>query len=82
MPYGGTLTDATALARKCGVDTTIFAMPDTKREHLARFVVSSRDSFWHAVIIPDLGGIKNSAVAARDLAGTFGVEIRHNPLDP
>jgi FlaA1/EpsC-like NDP-sugar epimerase len=82
VPYGGTLTDAAALARKCGVDTAIFAMPDTKREHLARFVDSSRDSFRHVVIIPDLGGITNSAVVARDLAGTFGVEIRHNLLDP
>jgi Undecaprenyl-phosphate galactose phosphotransferase WbaP len=82
VPYGGTLTDAAALARKCGVDTAIFAMPDTKREHLARFVDSSRDSFRHVVIIPDLGGITNSAVVARDLAGTFGVEIKHNLLDP
>jgi len=82
VPYGGTLTDAAALARKYGVDTAIFAMPDTKREHLARFVDSSRDSFRHVVIIPDLGGITNSAVVARDFAGTFGVEIRHNLLDP
>jgi Undecaprenyl-phosphate galactose phosphotransferase WbaP len=82
VPYGGTLTDAAALARRCGVDTAIFAMPDTKREHLARFVDSSRNSFRHVVIIPDLGGITNSAVVARDLSGTFGVEIKHNLLDP
>lgn len=82
VPYGGTLADAEILARKCGVDTAIFAMPYTKREHLARFVDSSRESFKHVVIIPDLGGITNSAVVARDLAGTFGVEIRHNLLDP
>src|SRR5215216_864877 len=81
VPYGGTLTDAAALARKCGVDTAIFAMPYTKREHLAKFVDSARDSFRHVVIIPDLGGITNSAVVARDFAGTFGVEIRHNLLD-
>jgi Undecaprenyl-phosphate galactose phosphotransferase WbaP len=82
VPYGGTLTDAETLARKYGVDTAIFAMPYTKREHLARFVDSSRDSFRHVVIIPDLDGITNSAVVARDFAGTFGVEIRHNLLDP
>src|SRR5215217_3907657 len=82
VPYGGTLTDAAALAPKCGVDTAIFAMPYTKREHLAKFVASARDSFRHVVIIPDLGGITNSAVVARDFAGTFGVEIRHNLLDP
>ena len=82
VPYGGTLTDAQILARKCGVDTAIFAMPYTKREHLARFVDTSRGSFRHVVIIPDLGGITNSAVVARDFAGTFGVEIKHNLLDP
>jgi Undecaprenyl-phosphate galactose phosphotransferase WbaP len=82
VPYGGTLTDAQVLARKCGVDTAIFAMPYTKREHLARFVDTSRRSFRHVVIIPDLGGITNSVVVARDFAGTFGVEIKHNLLDP
>src|SRR5215216_4474774 len=81
VPYGGTRTDAAALAPKCGVDTAIFAMPYTKREHLAKFVDSARDSFRHVVIIPDLGGITNLAVVARDFAGTFGVEIRHNLLD-
>jgi Undecaprenyl-phosphate galactose phosphotransferase WbaP len=82
IPYGGTLADAAALARKCDVDTAIFAMPYTKREHLAKFVDSARDSFRHVVIIPDLGGITNSAVVARDFAGTFGVEIRYNLLYP
>jgi Undecaprenyl-phosphate galactose phosphotransferase WbaP len=82
VPYGGTLSDAQVLACKCGVDTAIFAMPYTKREHLARFVDTSRRSFRHVVIIPDLGGITNSVVVARDFAGTFGVEIRHNLLDP
>jgi Undecaprenyl-phosphate galactose phosphotransferase WbaP len=82
VPYGGTLTDATALAPKCGVDTAIFAMPYTPREHLAKFVDSARVSFRHVVVIPDLDGITNSAVVARDLAGTLGVEIRHNLLDP
>jgi Undecaprenyl-phosphate galactose phosphotransferase WbaP len=82
VPYGGTLTDAAALARKRKVDTVIFAMPRTRREHLARLVDMTRISFRHVVIIPDLGGITNSAVVARDLAGTFGVEIRHNLLDP
>ncbi len=82
IPYGGTLTDAATLASNREVDTAIFAMPHTRREHLAKFVNSTRESFRHVVIIPDLGGITNSAVVARDLAGTFGVEIRHNLLNP
>jgi Undecaprenyl-phosphate galactose phosphotransferase WbaP len=82
VPYGGTLAHAAAVARKYGADTAVFAMPYTRREHLAKFVDSARASFRHVVIIPDLAGITNSAVVARDFAGTFGVEIRYNLLDP
>jgi Undecaprenyl-phosphate galactose phosphotransferase WbaP len=81
VPYGGTLTDAVALAREHGVDTAIFAMPHTRRAHLAQFISLASNSFRHVVIIPNLGGIMNSAVVARDLGGTFGVEIKYNLLD-
>ncbi len=82
VPYGGTLTDAVALAREHKIDTAIFAMPYTRREHLAKFVELGKLTFRHMVVIPDLAGITNSAVVARDLCGTFGVEIKHNLLDP
>ena len=82
VPYGGTLDDATALAHECGVDTAIFAMPHARHEHLAEFLDSARINFRNVVVIPDLRGITNSAVVARDIAGTFGVEIKHNLLDP
>jgi Undecaprenyl-phosphate galactose phosphotransferase WbaP len=82
VSYGGTLTDAVALARKHDIDTAIFAMPHTRREHLAKFVDLARLSFRHVMIIPNLNGVTNCTVVARDLAGTLGVEIRHNLLDP
>jgi Undecaprenyl-phosphate galactose phosphotransferase WbaP len=82
VPYGGTLADAVALAREHRVDTAIFAMPYTRREQLATFVDLVKLNFKHVVIIPNLAGITNSAVVARDLAGTFGVEIKYNLLDP
>lgn len=82
IPYGGTLGDAAALARKSGVDTAIFAMPHTRREHMVKFVNRASLSFRHVIVIPNLGGITNSGVVARDLAGTFGVEIHYNLLDP
>ena len=82
VPYGGTLTDAVALAREHDIDTAIFAMPHTQRQHLAKFVELAKLTFRHMVIIPDLAGITNSAVVARDLCGTFGVEVKHNLLDP
>jgi Undecaprenyl-phosphate galactose phosphotransferase WbaP len=82
VPYRGTLTDAVALARKNEVDTAIFAMPHTRRQHLAEFVNLASYSFRHVVVIPNLDGITNSGVVARDFAGTFGLEIKYNLLDP
>lgn len=82
VPYRGTLADAVAMAREGKVDTAIFAMPHTRRENLAQLVNLASNAFRHIVVIPNLDGITNSAVVARDLGGTFGVEIRHNLLDP
>jgi Undecaprenyl-phosphate galactose phosphotransferase WbaP len=82
VPYGGTLADAVALGREHSVDTVIFAMPYTRREQLVKFVDLAKLNFKHVVIIPNLASITNSAVVARDLAGTFGVEIKYNLLDP
>ena len=70
------------IARNNGVNTAIFAMPHIRREHLAQLADLASLSFRHVVVIPNLGGITNSAVVARDLAGTFGVEIKHNLLSP
>jgi Undecaprenyl-phosphate galactose phosphotransferase WbaP len=82
VPYGGNLEDAVSLAREHKIDTAIFAMPHTRREDLAPLVSRASLSFRHVMIIPNLSGITNSAVVARDFAGTFGVEIKHNLLDP
>ena len=82
VPYGGTLADAIALGREHRIDTVIFAMPHTRREQLAKFVDLAKLNFSHVVVIPNLVGITNSAVIARDFAGTFGVEIKYNLLDP
>lgn len=65
-----------------GVNTTIFAMPYTRREQLARLVKLASVHFKHVMIIPNLNGVTNSAVVARNLAGTFAVEIKYNLLDP
>jgi Undecaprenyl-phosphate galactose phosphotransferase WbaP len=82
VPYGGTLADATHLARDHGVSTVIFAMPHIGRKHLARYVDLVRLNFRHVVVVPNLAGITNSAVVARDFAGILGVEVRYNLLDP
>ena len=82
VPYGGTLTDAVAMAQEYGLDTAIFAMPHTRREDLAKLVSLASTSFRYVIVMPNLGGITNTAVIARDFAGNFGVEIRYNLLSP
>lgn len=82
VPYGGTLTDAMFSDWEQRVDTAIFAMPYTRREYLAQYVHLASGKFRHVMLIPNLSGLTNSAVVARNLAGTFGVEVRYNLLDP
>ena len=81
VPLWGGLSDAATPARNFGVDTAIFAMPDTRREHMVGFVNRASLSFRNVIVVPDLNGVTNSGVVARDLAGTFGVEIHYNLLD-
>jgi hypothetical protein len=77
-----TISQAEEVARRGGVDTVIFAMPNTSRDQLAPLVRRASMSFRHVLILPNLAGLTNSAVTARDLAGTLAVEIKHNLLDP
>ncbi|ABG04878.1 Undecaprenyl-phosphate galactosephosphotransferase [Rubrobacter xylanophilus DSM 9941] len=81
-PYEKTLRDAAAWARRRRVDTCIFATPHTRREQLAEMISVASESFREVIVIPNLDGVANSAVVARNLAGTFAVEVRYNLLDP
>lgn len=75
------LVDAVELARQQDVDTAIFAMPYMRREQLIKLVSLASAYFRHVLIIPNLSGITNSAVVARDLGGIMAVEIRYNLLN-
>jgi Undecaprenyl-phosphate galactose phosphotransferase WbaP len=77
-----TLAGVVDFARKQGVDTAIFAMPFTRREQLVKLVSLASGYFRHVLVIPNLSGVTNSAVVARDLGGTFAVEIKYNLLNP
>ena len=81
-PYRGTLDAAEAMADEYGVDTAIFTMQDTEPAHLVKLLDQASTSFRYVMVMPNLGGITNSAVIARDFAGHFGVEIKHNLLFP
>ncbi len=82
VPYGGSVNDALDLARKRRIDTVIFAMPQIRRMHVARFVDRASLYFRQVLIVPSVAGSITAPVATRDLAGTFGLEIKHNLLDP
>lgn len=82
MRLGGDLSDSMDLAQEREIDTIIFAVPSIQREHLAKLVSMASTSFRYVIVMSNLSGITNSAVTARDFAGTFGIEIKHNLLDP
>jgi Undecaprenyl-phosphate galactose phosphotransferase WbaP len=81
-PGGNVLTEAVELGRKHRVDTLFLAMPHAPREYLAELADLASIHFRSVVVIPDLAGVTNSTVMARNLAGTLGLEVRHNLLAP
>jgi Undecaprenyl-phosphate galactose phosphotransferase WbaP len=82
LSHADAMTQAENLARRGGVDTIILAAPYIRRSHLAPLVSRASRSFRHVLLISHLGGITNSAVTARDFAGTLAVEIKYNLLNP
>ena len=76
------LAHAVDLARQHAVDTALFAMPHTRREQLAKLVNIASLHFRRVFVVPNLGGITNSAAMARDLGGTCALEIEYNLLNP
>jgi Undecaprenyl-phosphate galactose phosphotransferase WbaP len=82
LSHADAMTQTENLARRGGVDTIILAAPYIRRSHLAPLVSRASRSFRHVLLISHLGGITNSAVTARDFAGTLAVEIKYNLLNP
>ena len=82
LSHADAMTQAENLARRGGVGTIILAAPYIRRSRLAPLVSRASRSFRHVLLISHLGGITNSAVTARDFAGTLAVEIKYNLLNP
>jgi Undecaprenyl-phosphate galactose phosphotransferase WbaP len=80
--YAKALTMAMDVGRRRKIDTCILATPHTRREQLADMVHIVSETFEHVMVMPNLNGVTNSAVVARDLSGTLAVEIKHNLLNP
>jgi Undecaprenyl-phosphate galactose phosphotransferase WbaP len=81
LSHEETMTRVENLARRGGVDTIILAAPDATRTHLAPLVRRASRSFRHVLLISNLSGVTNSAITARDFAGTLAVEIKYNLLN-
>lgn len=79
---GESLTLTLKRARKQGADTAILDMSDVRREHVLRFANIARHCLPHVIVIPNLGGMTNSALTARGLGNVFGIEIKQNLLNP
>lgn len=78
-----TLDEADDVARENGIDTAVVAMPRTRRARFGEIVDWASTRFRRVIVVPELPGqASNSAMVARDLAGTFGVEIKQNLLNP
>jgi Undecaprenyl-phosphate galactose phosphotransferase WbaP len=80
--YAEALTTAMDVGRRRKIDTCILATPHTRREQLADMVHIVSETFQHVMVMPNLNGVTNSAVVARDLSGALAVEIKHNLLNP
>jgi len=80
--YAKTLITAMAVGRHRSIDTCMLATPYTRREQLADMVHTLSERFRHIMVMPNLDGVTNSAVVARDFSGTLSVEIKHNLLSP
>jgi Undecaprenyl-phosphate galactose phosphotransferase WbaP len=70
------------MGRRQKIDTCFLATPHTRREQLADMVRIVSECFQHVMVIPNLNGVTNSAVVARDLSGTLALEIKQNLLNP
>jgi Undecaprenyl-phosphate galactose phosphotransferase WbaP len=82
VPYGGTVNDALDLAWKQRVDTVILAMPHVRRKYVEQVVDTASYHFRQVLVVPNVAEAITTAVTTRDLANTFGLEIKQNLLDP
>lgn len=82
VPVVGGLEMAPMLARSRQIPYAIVAMPGVPRHRLLSLLERYGHSFAHLLIIPDLFGFSSLWVAAKDMGGILGLEIRQQLLLP
>lgn len=73
---------APQLKRAQRIRHVLVALPEVTRAELVRTVERLGALFAHVIVVPDLLGMASLWVAARDLNGVLGLEIRQNLLVP
>ncbi|MGF1512998.1 MAG: undecaprenyl-phosphate galactose phosphotransferase WbaP [Elainellaceae cyanobacterium] len=82
VPVVGKLDMAPRLARIYRIPYAIVAMPGVPRHRLMDMLARYGQTFAHLLVIPDLFGFASLWIAAKDLGGILGLEIRQQLLLP
>lgn len=82
VPYLGSLENAPIFAHASGINTAILAVRGLRQAHTDELADWASTRFERVIVVPSLTGLTTSAIAARDLSGVLGVEVKHNLLDP
>ena len=82
VPVIGGIPMAPILIRRLKTPYAIVAMPGVPRAKLLAILERYGRTFPHMLIIPDLFGFASLWVAARDLGGMLGLEVRQQLLLP
>lgn len=82
VPVVGGLELAPGLARTRQIPYAIVAMPGVPRSRLLNLLERYGHTFAHLLIIPDLFGFSSLWVAAKDMGGILGLEVRQQLLLP
>ncbi|MGC1308261.1 MAG: undecaprenyl-phosphate galactose phosphotransferase WbaP [Phormidesmis sp.] len=82
VPVVGRLAIAPILAKELKIPYAIVAMPGVAYPRLSPLLERYGRTFPHLMIIPDLFGMASLWVAARDLGGVLGLEVRQQLFLP
>jgi Undecaprenyl-phosphate galactose phosphotransferase WbaP len=80
--FFGDLSLAREFASNCRPCYAIIAMPHLESAQLAAFIQEYAEDFYQVLVIPDLFGIANLKVSAKDVAGVLALEISKNHSHP
>ncbi len=82
VPVVGSLSMGPAIAHELKIPYAIVAMPGVAHHRLSPLLERYGRTFPHLMVIPDLFGMASLWVAAKDLGGVLGLEVRQQLFLP